>query len=170
MFLISREPLLGDNNKALNIVFYISAAVLIILLCTVVILHCILRRQLRQYVQSSPHSITVILQLEVHITGSGSESFVQEKTDHDNTVSSIQISQNTTFSKEEPGCPFRFSHLSPSNLEKASDNDLSNRMILCPSVSDGRLMITLNTVTGPTIARPVPSYTPVRQTIGLTNT
>ena len=152
MFLFSREPL-GDC-KALNIVFYstllptyhwkrslsyymssVSAAVLIILLCTVVMLHCILRRQLRQYVQSSPHSIMVILQLEVHI--GASESFDQEKINHNNnTVALVQIPQHTSFSNES-GCPFRFSHLSPSSLEKASDNDNSNRRILCLSASNG---------------------------------
>jgi len=118
--------------------FYILAAVLIILLSTVVILHCILRRQLRQYVQSSPHSITVVLQLELHI--GASESFDQEKINHNNnnnTVALVQIPQHTSFSKEF-GCHLGLSHLSPSSLEKASDHDISNR---------------------PTIARPVPSYT-----------
>lgn len=149
MFLISREPL-GDSNNALNIVFYstwlliliigkrslscyimmtsVLAAVLFILLCTVAILHCILRRQLRQYVQSSQHSV-VILQI------SASESSVQEKTNHDNPVASIQVSKYTSFPKES-GSPFRFSHLSPSSLEKASDNDVSNSMILRLSTSD----------------------------------
>lgn len=147
MFLITREPL-GDSNKALNIVFFstslpiyiweltlsyymtsVSAAVLFILLCTVAILHCILRRQLRQCVQSSPHSMVIL-----HI--SHSESYVEEKiNDHDNTIPSIQVSNYTSFPNES-GCPFRFSHLSPSNLEKASDDDISNRMILCLSTSD----------------------------------
>ena len=152
MFLTSRE-LLWDSNKALNIVFYskwlptniwkrslsyyitsVSAAVLIILLCTVAILHYILRRQQRQYVQSlsSPHSMVIL-----HI--STSESYVQEKIDHENTVSSIQVSRYTSFPRESE-CPFRFSHLSPSSLEKASDNDISNRMMLCLSTSDISLL------------------------------
>lgn len=152
MFLTSREPL-GDSNKALNIVFYstwlptniwnlkrllsyyitsVSAAVLFVLLCTVAILHCILRRQQRQYVQSSPHSMVIL-----HI--STSESYVQEKINHDDTVASTQVSRYTSFPKES-GCPLRFSHLSPSSLEKATDNDISNRMILCLSVSDVSLL------------------------------
>jgi len=132
MILTSRDPSpLGDSNdlKALNIVLYISAAVLIILLCTVAILHCILRRQQRQYVQSSPHTV-VILRISHH-----SETCVQEKINHDNTVASIPVSKNTSFPKEST----TFFHLSPSSLEKASDNDNPNR---------------------PTITRPVPSYTP----------
>lgn len=115
-------------------------AVLFALLCTVVILHCILLRQQRQYVQSS-HPMVIL-----HISHSESLAYVQEKINDDNTVPSISKS-----SPQETGCPFKFSHLSPSSLEKASDNDISNRRILCPS--DVSFLWT--TVTGPTIARPV---------------
>lgn len=100
---------------------------LFILLCTVAILHCILRRQQRQYVQSSPRSLIIL-----HISHS-----VHEKINHDNTVPSIQVSKSTSFPKES-GCPFRSSHPTPSSLEKASDektsddNNISKRMI--PSV------------------------------------
>ena len=112
----------------------VSAAVLFILLCTITVLHCILRRQLRQYVQSGPH-LTVVVQL--HIGLSDSSSCVQEKINHDNTVTvaSVQVSNYTSFPKES-GCSFCFSQLSPSDLEKASDNDTFNGMILCLSTSD----------------------------------
>ena len=98
-------------------------SVLFILLCTVAILHCILLRQQRRYIQSSPHPVVIL-----HITHS--ESYVQEKNNHDNTVVSESIPKYTS-SPKESGCPFRFSHLSPVNIENASSNNgISNRMIL----------------------------------------
>jgi hypothetical protein len=102
-----------------------SMAALFILICTVAILHFMLWRQLRQYLQNSSHSV-IVLQITI------SESFVQEKTNHDNPVASIQVSKHASF-PNECGCP-----LSPSDLEKAIVNDISNRMILlCLSASDG---------------------------------
>ena len=190
MFLITSRELLGDsNNKALNIVFYstwlkfcpnpnilekkndslkllltspawtsVSAAVLFILLCTVATLQCILRRQQRQYVQSNPRSLPVII---LHIT-THSEAFLHEKTNHDDNddtiASSIQVPKHTSFPNES-GCPFEFPDSTPSSLEKASDDDISNRMIPPPVYLTSHYSKTLFTV-GPTISRPVPSYTP----------
>lgn len=112
---------------SLNFTPSVVVAVLFILLCTIAILHFILLRQQRRYYQSNPHTM-VILRI------SHSESYVQEKiNDHDdrddNSVASIS---KYTSSPKESGCPFKFPHLhlSPSNIEKASDDDISNRMIL----------------------------------------
>ena len=89
------------------------------LLCTVGILHCILRRQQRRDVEGSPHFVTL------HVIP-GSESYDQEK---DNDVVA-PTSKYRSF-ETESGYSFKFSHLGLSSIEKASESDLSNRMIPC---------------------------------------
>lgn len=104
------------------------------LLCTVAILHCLLRRQRRQNIQHDPHPIVML-----YISPSEPYAHWQEKINHDNAVALIS---KYKYLPNKSGCPFRFSRLSPSSLEKASGSDISNRMILYLS----QVSFTLNTL------------------------
>ncbi|KAF8817044.1 hypothetical protein BYT27DRAFT_7237534 [Phlegmacium glaucopus] len=107
MFLNRRDPL--SNHTTLDIVFIVAVAVLVTLLCTVGILHCILRRRQRRDAESTPRVITL------HII-SGSESYSHKK---DNDVVA-PTSKYTSFAPES-GYP----NFSDSGIEKASENDIS---------------------------------------------
>jgi len=126
----------SNQNQVLDIVFFVAVAVLFTLLCTVAILHCLLRRQRRQNIQHDPHPIVML-----YISPSEPYAHWQEKINHDNAVALIS---KYKYLPNKSGCPFRFSRLSPSSLEKASGSDISNRL---------------------TIDRPIPIYIPPRQSI-----